>query len=210
MIIESSFPQLGLDDSPGSIDAAVRPLLMNPSVAARQPVIAITGSIAAYRMCDLVRSLVKGGLTVRVVMSRNATRFVGPVTFEALTGQKVIVDDWEEGMLHIDLKNEASVFCVAPATANIIGKMANGIADDAVSTTYLAMSCPVLLAPAMNPNMHAAKAVQRNLALLRADGVEILDPADGVVICGDEGKGKMVDISVLEAAILRLHKGSAH
>lgn len=181
--------------------------MSTPSLT-KQPVIAITGSIAAFRICDLVRSLTKGGLPVRVIMTENATRFVGRLTFEALTGQKVILDDWEEGMLHIDLKNEASVFCVAPATANIIGKMAGGIADDAVSTAYLAMACPVLVAPAMNPGMYASKAVQRNLATLKTDGVEILDPAEGTVICGDEGKGKMVEISILEAAIHRLHYGS--
>lgn len=172
----------------------------------KHPVIAVTGSIAAFRICELVRSLTKKGIPVRVMMTRNATRFVGPVTFEALTGMKVIVDDWEEGMLHIDVKNEASVFCVAPATANIIGKMAQGIADDTVSSAYLAMNAPVMIAPAMNPNMYSAPAVQRNLRQLKEDGVEIVDPMSGVVICGDEGRGKMADLPVLEAAILRLHE----
>jgi phosphopantothenoylcysteine decarboxylase/phosphopantothenoylcysteine decarboxylase/phosphopantothenate--cysteine ligase len=172
----------------------------------KHPVIAISGSIAAFRICELVRSLTKKSIPVRVMMTRNATRFIGPVTFEALTGKKVIVDEWEAGMLHIDVKNEASVFCVAPATANIIGKMAHGIADDAVSSAYLAMNAPVMIAPAMNPNMYTSPAVQRNLKQLKEDGVEIIDPTSGVVICGDEGRGRMADLPDIEAAILRLHQ----
>ena len=172
----------------------------------RHPIIAVSGSIGAYKICDLVRSLTKKGITVRVMMTQNAIRFIGPVTFETLTEQKVIVDEWEEGMQHIDIKNEASVFCVAPATANIIAKMANGIADDTVSSAYIAMNAPVVIAPAMNPNMYSAPATQRNLKQLIADGVEVVSPVDGTVICGDVGRGKMADIAVIEEAILRLHK----
>lgn len=171
----------------------------------KHPVIAVTGSIAAFRICELVRNLTKSGLPIRVMMTENATRFVGPLTFETLTERKVIVTDWDDGMLHITLKNEASVFVVAPATANIIGKMACGIADDAVSSAYLAMNAPVLIAPAMNPNMFSSPSVTRNLKQLIEDGVEVLDPTRGVVVCGDEGRGKMADLPQLESAILRLH-----
>ncbi|MCB1166664.1 MAG: phosphopantothenoylcysteine decarboxylase [Leptospiraceae bacterium] len=169
---------------------------------ARTIVIAVSGSIAAYKTCDLVRNLARKKIPVRVCMTRNATRFVGAVTFQALTGQSVIVDEWDQGMLHIDLKNEAALFAVVPATANIIGKMASGIADDAVTSTYLALQCPAFVAPAMNPNMYSHSAVQRNLQTLRSDGVSILDPAAGEVICGDVGQGKMEDIQIIEAKLL--------
>ncbi|MBW7856776.1 MAG: phosphopantothenoylcysteine decarboxylase [Leptonema sp. (in: Bacteria)] len=174
--------------------------------SSKHPVIAVTGSIAIFRICELIRNLTKSGLSIRVMMTENATRFVGPLTFETLTERKVIVTDWDDGMLHITLKNEASVFVVAPATANIIGKMANGIADDAVSSAYIAMNAPVLVAPAMNPNMYSSPAVTRNLQRLIDDGVEVLDPARGVVVCGDEGRGKMADLPQIETAILRLHE----
>jgi phosphopantothenoylcysteine decarboxylase/phosphopantothenoylcysteine decarboxylase/phosphopantothenate--cysteine ligase len=163
--------------------------------------IAVTGSIAAYRTCDLVRSLVKQGYPVRVLLTKNATRFVGPVTFQALTGHNVYSEEWEAGMVHIDLKNLAAVFAIVPATANIVGKMANGIADDIVSSTYLAAPCPVYVAPSMNPGMYASAAVQRNLRQLREDGVYIIDPGDGEVVCGDTGQGKMADIGVIEGAL---------
>ncbi len=163
--------------------------------------IAVSGSIAAYKICDLVRSLVKQGYPVRVVMTKNAERFVGRVTFEALTGHKVYSSEWEEGMVHIDLKNLAAIYAVMPATANTIGKMANGIADDIVSSTYLAATCPVLVAPAMNPGMYTNAAVQRNLKQLGEDGVQIVDPGSGEVICGDTGQGKMADIAVLETVL---------
>ncbi len=172
-------------------------------------VIAVSGSIAAYRTCELVRNLAKAGRPVRVILTPNAERFVGRATFEALSGRKVYVSEWEEGMIHINLKNEAGVYAVVPATANVIGKMAHGIADDIVTTTYLAATCPVLVAPSMNPGMYASAAVQRNLAQLRADGVHIADPAEGEVVCGDVGQGKMAGINELEAAILRLYASAA-
>ncbi|MFN3603686.1 MAG: flavoprotein [Leptonema sp. (in: bacteria)] len=171
----------------------------------KHPVIAITGSIAAYKTCELVRNITKQGIPVRVMMTKNATRFVGPLTFSTLTNKKVIVDEWEEGMLHIDIKNEASVFAIVPATANMIGKIANGIADDVVSSTYLALDVPVIIAPAMNPNMYLSKAVQRNLKILKNDGVIILEPTEGEVICGDMGYGKMIDIYTIEKTILEYH-----
>lgn len=171
----------------------------------KYPIIAVSGSIAAYKTCELVRNIVKKGIPVRVMMTENATRFIGPVTFFALTNKSVIVNEWDQGMIHIDVKNEASVFAVVPATANIIGKMANGIADDAVTSAYLAMNCPVIIAPAMNPNMYNSKAVQRNLKILKDDGVIIIDPMMGEVVCGDIGPGKMADISEIEKIILEYH-----
>ncbi|MCB1139110.1 MAG: phosphopantothenoylcysteine decarboxylase [Leptospiraceae bacterium] len=169
-------------------------------------VLAVSGSIAAYKSCELVRNLVKKGIPVRVCMTRNATRFVGPITFQTLSSQPVIVDEWDQGMLHIDLKNEAALFAVVPATANIIGKMAAGIADDAVTSTYLALQCPAFVAPAMNPNMYQHPAVQRNLALLQKDGVTVLDPASGEVICGDVGQGKMEEIQIIESKLLTKYR----
>lgn len=170
-------------------------------------VIAVTGGIAAYRTCELVRSLVKQEQTVQVIMTENATRFIGPVTFEGLTDREVFAGKWDEGMVHIRMKNMAKVFAVVPATANIIGKFASGIADELVSTTYMAAlgsGCPVIVAPSMNPGMYASPAVQRNLNLLKGDGVTVVDPAEGAAVCGDEGRGKMAEIGKIEEIILKL------
>jgi phosphopantothenoylcysteine decarboxylase len=171
----------------------------------KHPVIAVSGSIAAYKTCELVRNIVKKGIPVRVMMTENATRFIGPVTFAALSNMPVIVNEWDQGMIHIDVKNEASVFAIVPATANIIGKIANGIADDAVSSAYLAMECPVIVAPAMNPNMYKSKPVQRNLKILKEDGVIVIDPMVGEVVCGDVGPGKMAEVQQIEKIILEYH-----
>lgn len=165
--------------------------------------IAVTGSIAAYKACELVRGLVKRGLPVQVILTESAERFVGKVTFQALTSRPVYSNTWENGMVHIEVKNLAGVFAIVPATANIVGKMANGIADDLVSSTYLAVNCPVFVAPAMNPFMYASPPVQRNLRTLREDGVRLIDPAAGEVICGDEGQGKMAEVAEIEALIAR-------
>lgn len=171
----------------------------------KDTLIAVSGSIAAFRTCELVRNLTKEGYPVSVIMTEHATKFIGPITFEALTGKKVRVDEYEQGMAHIDARNSAAVFAVVPATANIIAKMANGIADDLVTSTYLAANCPVLIAPAMNPNMFLHPSTQRNLKLLQADGVKILDPQEGVVVCGDEGYGKLADIALIQAKILEAY-----
>lgn len=171
----------------------------------KEIVIAVTGSIAAYKTCELVRNLTKNGFPVRVIMTRHATEFIGRITFEALTGKPVRIEEYDTGMAHIELKNIASVFAVVPATANIIGKFANGIADDLVTSTYLASTCPILLAPAMNPGMYGSPAVQRNLQTLEKDGVIILDPSSGVVVCGDEGQGKLADLDLIQNRIIALH-----
>lgn len=167
-------------------------------------VIGVTGSIAAYRSCDLIRSLTKRGVEVHVCLTAGAENFVGRVTFEALSGRPVYSDQWASGMPHIELKRAAPLLAVVPATANIIGKFAHGIADDLLTSTYLAHQGRVLLAPSMNPGMYASKAVQRNLAQLKADGAVIVDPADGEAVCGDEGQGKLAAISVIEERILEL------
>ncbi len=142
----------------------------------KEIVIAVTGSIAAYKSCDLVRSITKKGFPVRVIMTENALQFVGRITFEALTGKPVRIQEYDTGMAHIEIKNIASVFAVVPASANIIGKMANGIADDLVTSTYLANTSPVLIAPSMNPGMYLHTAVQRNLRILKEDGIHIVSP----------------------------------
>ncbi|RHX87461.1 phosphopantothenoylcysteine decarboxylase [Leptospira stimsonii] len=172
----------------------------------KEILIAVSGSIAAYKTCELVRNLTKEGFPVNVIMTSHATEFIGPITFEALTGKKVRVNEYEEGMAHIDAKNSASVMVVVPATANIIGKMANGIADDLVTSTYLAANCPVIVAPAMNPFMYSHPSVQRNLKRLSDDGVILADPTNGVVVCGDEGYGKLAEISVIQKMILDVYR----
>ncbi|TGL59339.1 phosphopantothenoylcysteine decarboxylase [Leptospira ognonensis] len=171
----------------------------------KEIIIAVTGSIAAYKTCDLVRSLTKKNYPVRVIMTENATHFVGRITFEALTGKPVRLNEYDTGMAHIEIKNLASVFAVVPASANIIGKMANGIADDLVTSTYLANTSPVLIAPSMNPGMYLHKSVQRNLKLLKEDGVHIVSPEKGIVVCGDEGYGKLASLDQIEEEILTLH-----
>lgn len=168
--------------------------------------IGVTGSIAAYRACDLVRNLKKKGYPVQVVMTANATRFVSPLTFETLSDHTVYSGNWDEGMVHIRLKNLAALFAIVPATANSIGKFASGIADDIVSTTYLAATCPVVVAPAMNPNMYASRPVQRNLEILRKDGVIILEPDEGEVVCGDEGQGKLAKITDIEERLAEIYR----
>jgi len=172
----------------------------------KEIVIAVTGSIAAYKSCELVRNLTKEGFPVRVIMTKNATNFVGKITFEALTGKSVRVDEFDTGMAHIEIKNLASVFAVVPCSANTLGKLANGIADDLVSSTYLACTCPVLVAPSMNPGMYSHKATQRNLAQLELDGVKIVTPDKGVVVCGDEGYGKLASVDLIMEKIIQLHK----
>ncbi len=166
----------------------------------KKVVLGITSSISAYKACDLSRLFVKGGYDVHVVITENASKLVSTLTLEALTGNPVHTNEtlWEKHeMGHINLKEGAALFLVAPATANIIGKFASGIADDIVSTTFLAMKCPVVLAPAMNPDMFSSRPVQENLKKLEGWGIKIIDPAEGVVACGDTGKGKLPEIEVI-------------
>lgn len=170
----------------------------------KEILIGVTGSIAAYKACELVRNLKKEGFPVRVVMTENALNFVGRTTFEALTDLPVYSSEFGGGMPHIELKNSAAVLAIVPATADIIGKMANGIADDLLSSLYLASVCPVIAAPAMNPGMYSHPAVQRNILQIRNDGVEVIEPDEGIVVCGDSGRGKLADILTIQKRIIEV------
>lgn len=156
-------------------------------------VLGVTGGIAAYKACDIVSRLKKLHANVRVVLTEHACRFVQPLTFETLSGNPVYVSAFEHSdeIEHISLAKSADVLLIAPATANIIGKMANGIADDLLSTTAMAVPCPVLIAPAMNAVMYKSAAVQDNLRLLKARGVMTVGPESGHLACGDEDIGRM-------------------
>lgn len=164
-------------------------------------VLGVTGGIAAYKACELLRLLQKRGIDVFVVMTQNACRFVAPLTFETLSGHPVAVDTFDRPQTweveHIALAKRADLFLIAPATANIIGKMACGIADDMLSTTVMATRAPVLVAPAMNTGMWENAAVQQNVKTLRARGVEIVAPVSGHLACGDNGAGKLEDVAVI-------------
>ena len=172
--------------------------------------IGVTGSIAAYKAADLASRLMKQHAQVHVIMTENGAKFVSPITFETLTGRKCITDTFDRNypsdhpieVEHISLAKKADLVIVAPATANIIAKMACGIADDMLSTTLLACTCPVLVSPAMNTHMYEHPATQANLDILRARGVKIIEPASGHLACGDEGKGKLPDPAFLVDCIL--------
>ena len=155
--------------------------------------LAVTGGIAAYKACELVRLLARAGAQVRVAMTEAATRFVAPLTFEALSGGPVHVDQFSGGMPHLALGRECDLIVVAPATADILAKAACGIADDLVSSFILARTCPIAFAPAMNSAMWASPATQRNVRTLREDGAAILGPAEGDLACGVSGTGRMLE-----------------
>ncbi len=164
-------------------------------------VLGVTGGIAVYKACELLRLLQKRGIDVFVVMTQNACRFVAPLTFETLSGHPVAVNTFDRPQTweveHIALAKRADLFLIAPATANIMGKMACGIADDMLSTTVMATRAPVLVAPAMNTGMWENAAVQQNVKTLRARGVEIVAPVSGHLACGDNGAGKLEDVAVI-------------
>ena len=164
-------------------------------------VLGVTGGVAVYKACELLRLLQKRGIDVFVVMTQNACRFVAPLTFETLSGHPVAVDTFDRPQTweveHIALAKRADLFLIAPATANIMGKMACGIADDMLSTTVMATRAPVLVAPAMNTGMWENAAVQQNVKTLRARGVEIVAPVSGHLACGDSGAGKLEDVEVI-------------
>ena len=167
-------------------------------------VLGVTGGIAAYKAVDLARRLVGEGYRVKAVMTANATRLVAPLTFESVTGEEAAVSLWREGgrpMHHISLAQEADLVLVAPATADIIAKMAAGIADDLLSTTLLSIRCPVIVAPAMNTAMYDHPATRHNLSVLRERGVTVVGPASGSLACGEEGEGRMVEPQELVEAV---------
>lgn len=165
----------------------------------------VTGSIAAYKAANLTSLLKKRGCDVHVIMTKNATNFINPITFETLTEHKCLIDTFDRNFQynveHISLAKKADGVLIAPASANVIGKMANGIADDMLTTTVMACTCPVILAPAMNTNMFRNPIVQDNLDKLRRFGYHIVQPATGLLACGDVGEGKMPEESLLIAAL---------
>jgi phosphopantothenoylcysteine decarboxylase / phosphopantothenate---cysteine ligase len=167
-------------------------------------VLGVTGCIGAYKACEVLRELQKRDLDVHVVMTEHATRFVSAMTFEALSGHPVFVDQFalgaESDIRHISLADAADLLLVAPATANTLGKFARGIADDALSTLFLATRAPVLVAPAMNVNMFDHPAVMENLASLRARGVQVVEPGEGYLACGWLGKGRLAEVPDIVAA----------
>lgn len=160
-------------------------------------VLGVSGGIAAYKSAELLRQLQKEGAAVRVIMTKNAAAFVGPLTFEALSGHSVYIDVVEKDVSgeirHISWADKSDAVIIAPATANTLGKIASGIADDALSTFVMAVRAPVLVCPAMNSNMYESRAVQRNIDCLEADGFHVLEPDSGELACGVTGPGRLPD-----------------
>ncbi len=174
----------------------------------REILLGVTGGVAAYKVADLCSKLVQAGASVSVVMTESASQFIGPTTFEALTGRPVYSSAFRpvehfRGE-HIGLAQRAELFVVAPATAHFLAQAANGFAGDLLSTLVLTATCPMLLAPAMNCEMWAKKSVQRNVAQLRADGVHFVDPGEGWLSCGQVGAGRMAEPLEIMAAARKL------
>lgn len=167
----------------------------------RTVVLAVTGSIAAYKMANLASMLVKLKADVQVLMTQNATQFINPITFETLTGNKCLIDTFDRNFQysveHVALAKRADVVLIAPASANVIGKVANGIADDMLTTTVMACPCPKIISPAMNTNMYENSIVQENLEKLRRHGYTIIEPEVGLLACKDIGAGKLPSEQVL-------------
>lgn len=167
-------------------------------------VLGVTGGIAAYKACELLRLLQKRGIDVYAVMTKNACRFVSPLTFETLSGHPVATDTFERPATweveHVALARRADLFLIAPATANVIGKLACGIADDMLTTTAMACRAPLLIAPAMNDGMWESAAVQQNVRTLAQRGVRFVGPASGRLACGDSGAGRLEDVAVIAQA----------
>lgn len=170
-------------------------------------VLGVTGSIAAYKIASLASMLKKKQADVTVIMTQNATNFINPITFETLTGNKCLVDTFDRNFRysveHVALAKQADVFLVAPASANVIAKAANGLADDMLTTTLLACTCPKIVAPAMNTRMFQNEIVQDNLKRLEHYGMEVIHPASGYLACGDTGEGKMPEPEVLYEYIVK-------
>ena len=164
-------------------------------------VLGVTGSIAAYKIASLASMLVKKQVNVHVIMTQNATNFINPITFETLTGHKCLVDTFDRNfefqVEHVSLAKQADVVMIAPASANVIGKLAHGIADDMLTTTLLACRCPKFISPAMNTAMYENPMVQDNLKILKKYGYKVITPASGYLACGDTGSGKMPEPEIL-------------
>lgn len=176
-------------------------------IAGKHIVLGVTGSIAAYKIASLASMLVKQKADVTVIMTPNATNFINPITFESLTGNKCLVDTFDRNfefqVEHVSLAKQTDAFLVAPASANVIAKAAHGIADDMLTTTLLACTCPKLFAPAMNTRMYQNPVVQDNMKTLARYGMEVIDPASGYLACGDTGEGKMPEPEVLYEYLLK-------
>ncbi|MGI6536302.1 MAG: bifunctional phosphopantothenoylcysteine decarboxylase/phosphopantothenate--cysteine ligase CoaBC [Eggerthellaceae bacterium] len=173
-------------------------------------VLGVTGCIAAYKSCEILRALQKRNVRVKVVMTEHATHFVDPVTFRALTHEKVAVDlfdDPTDPIHHISLAQEADLFLIAPCTANVMAKLTYGLADDLLSTSALATTAPVMLAPAMNVHMYENPVTQENMAKLKARGVRFIEPDAGYLACGDVGKGRLAEPDDIADAALKVLEG---
>jgi phosphopantothenoylcysteine decarboxylase / phosphopantothenate---cysteine ligase len=177
-------------------------------LSGRRVALGVTGGIAAYKAIEVLRGLQRAGCEVRVAMTRHACEFVQPLTFRALSGSHVVVDDYApdnpDPIAHITFSQTVDLFLIAPATANTLAKFANGVADDFLTTTYLACNAPVLVAPAMNTSMLEHRATQRNLQKLRADGVHIIEPDKGEMACGTIGPGKLSEPDAIVSAALEI------
>ncbi|WP_322094587.1 bifunctional phosphopantothenoylcysteine decarboxylase/phosphopantothenate--cysteine ligase CoaBC [Paraburkholderia bannensis] len=179
----------------------------NPGeLAERHLVLGMSGGIACYKIAELTRLLTKAGATVQVVMTEAATQFITPVTMQALSGRPVYTSQWDgrvpNNMAHIDLSREADAIVIAPASTDFIAKLANGFADDLLSTLCVARDCPLLVVPAMNRQMWQNPATQRNVAQIRADGIETLGPDSGPQACGEVGDGRMLEPQAVYEAIV--------
>lgn len=173
-------------------------------------VLGVTGSIAAYKIASLASMLKKQKADVTVIMTRNATNFINPITFETLTGNKCLIDTFDRNFQysveHVSLAKQTDVFMIAPASANVIAKAAHGIADDMLTTTLLACQCPKIIAPAMNTRMYLNPVVQDNMKILEHYGMEVITPATGYLACGDTGEGKMPEPEILLEYIIKALK----
>src|SRR5438876_2021671 len=178
------------------------------SFTGKKIALGISGGIAAYKAAEVLRGLQRAGCIVRVAMTKRACEFIQPLTFRALSGFHVVVDDYApdnpDPIAHITFSQTVDLFLVTPATANTLAKFANGVADDFLTTTYLACNAPVLVAPAMNTSMLEHPATQRNLQKLRADGVRIIEPDKGEMACGTIGPGRLSEPDAIVAAALEI------
>ncbi len=171
----------------------------------KQVILGVTGGVAAYKAAELLRELMRQNISVQVVMTEAACHFVTPTTFQALSGKPVYIDQWDarepNNMAHINLSRAADAIVIAPASADFMAKLALGLADDLLSTLCLARNCPLLVAPAMNREMWLNPAMQRNVAQLQADGIQVLGPDSGLQACGESGMGRMLGVSELTQSI---------
>jgi len=178
------------------------------TISGKNVTIGVTGSIAAYKSCELVRSLIKEGISVQVVMTKNACKFITPLTLQSLSGKKVAVDafdlEWESKIGHIHLADSSDLVVVAPASASFIGKLANGITDGLLSTVITASTSPILICPAMNVNMYNSPMVKRNIRRLKKFGIKVMEPYEGDLACGWEGQGRLADVSDISDEVLRI------